>query len=713
MSCIKKWRRIMKGKIIIFGVLFIVVAGTLSFSYDYGDALEKAIWFFDANKCGPDAGSNNVFSSWRGACHTSDSDGSIDLTGGFHDAGDHVKFGLPQFWTASVMGWALYEYRDIFDNAGVTTKMLSTMKYFTDFILKCHSDRNTLYYEVGEGNADHGYWGPPENQTGSRPVKKANLSSTGSDVCGLATAALVLMYFNYQSTDSSYASRCLTAAEEIYNIGITNVGRCDEGSFYPSSSHYDDLAWGAIWLHIAGGSSSLLDDVEYWMDTTQNDYGDDNYAKEWAPAWDDCTLFVLLKMAQLTAINKFRYGVIGNLTWYRDECTRTPYGLPWLDSWGVLRYASAEAGLGYLAYKLIGWDGYLETADLSMDYTLGSNPRNGSYVTNYLTNPPRHPHHRANEPNRDGNTKGMIGALVGGPDSSDGYKDDVNDYTMNEVAIDYNASFILGLAGIAWRKAGGTPDPTPTLDPSITPTPTPGGADGDIKVQYRCAETNESATQIKPYINIVNQSYDAVDLSELTLRYYYTRDGVDEEEFHIDYAVIGSGNITGTLYEEYAEIGFTSGAGQLAGNSQTGEIQVRINKINWKTYDQSDDYSFDPAFTSFTNYTKITLYRNGTLIYGNEPGFEGTPAPTDPPSDTPTPTPVTGTAPPGGTSGDVNDDGSINIVDALLTAQFYVGLEPANFNPDVADVNCSGAIDIVDALLIAQYYVGLIEEFPC
>ena len=71
----------------------------------------------------------------------------------------------------------------------------------------------------------------------------------------------------------------------------------------------------------------------------------------------------------------------------------------------------------------------------------------------------------------------------------------------------------------------------------------------------------------------------------------------------------------------------------------------------------------------------------------------------------PTATPATGTP------GDVNGDGTVDIVDALLTAQFYVGLDPANFIPGNADTNCDGNIDIVDALLIAQYYVGLIQQF--
>jgi arabinoxylan arabinofuranohydrolase len=71
----------------------------------------------------------------------------------------------------------------------------------------------------------------------------------------------------------------------------------------------------------------------------------------------------------------------------------------------------------------------------------------------------------------------------------------------------------------------------------------------------------------------------------------------------------------------------------------------------------------------------------------------------------PTATPTTGTL------GDANGDEIVNIVDALLIAQFYVGLDPAGFVPGNADTNCDGNINIVDALLVAQYYVGLLSQF--
>jgi hypothetical protein len=106
-----------------------------------------------------------------------------------------------------------------------------------------------------------------------------------------------------------------------------------------------------------------------------------------------------------------------------------------------------------------------------------------------------------------------------------------------------------------------------------------------------------------------------------------------------------------------------------------------------------------------SRYSTVTTSVECTAFIGVTPTpYRETGPPEETPSITPSP-PVT--------KGDVDGSGSIDIVDALLTAQYYVGLDPANFDPDAGDVDCSGQIDIVDALLIAQRYVGLIESFPC
>jgi len=63
--------------------------------------------------------------------------------------------------------------------------------------------------------------------------------------------------------------------------------------------------------------------------------------------------------------------------------------------------------------------------------------------------------------------------------------------------------------------------------------------------------------------------------------------------------------------------------------------------------------------------------------------------------------------------GDVNRNGVIDIIDALVIAQASVGLNPVNYFAECADMNCNGSIEIIDALIIAQYYVGIITSFPC
>lgn len=161
---------------------------------DYSTALKDSILFYDASKCGKDVAVNNVF-SWRGACHTSDgSDVGLDLTGGYHDAGDHVKFGITQGYAASVLGWSLYEFKNAFDSTGNTQKQLQQVKHFTDYFLKCHPSANTFYYQVGDGDVHHSYWGAPEAQTGPRPtLYVTDAGHPASDVLGETSAALSLV----------------------------------------------------------------------------------------------------------------------------------------------------------------------------------------------------------------------------------------------------------------------------------------------------------------------------------------------------------------------------------------------------------------------------------------------------------------------------------------------------------------------------------------
>lgn len=139
-----------------------------------------------------------------------------------------------------------------------------------------------------------------------------------------------------------------------------------------------------------------------------------------------------------------------------------------------------------------------------------------------------------------------------------------------------------------------------------------------------------------------------------------------------------------------------------------------IGYMAWSWCGNSSDVSYldmvnNWSVNSLTSWgDRVVNGSNGLKQTSRECSVFGssTSTPTNPPTN-PTPVPTT----PGGNIGDVNSDGSVNIVDALLIAQYYVDLNPSNFNINNADTNCDGSVNIVDALLVAQYYVNLIYSF--
>jgi len=150
-------------------------------------------------------------------------------------------------------------------------------------------------------------------------------------------------------------------------------------------------------------------------------------------------------------------------------------------------------------------------------------------------------------------------------------------------------------------------------------------AAGDLVVEYRNGDSSTSDNQLKPQLNIKNQGGAVVPLSELKVRYWFTNEaGSQTLQFSCDHAVIGCASLGATfgsasagMADHYAEISFSSGT--LSPGGQTGEIQTRINKSDWTVYDETNDWSFDAAKSSFTPWEHVTLYRGGTLIWGTEP----------------------------------------------------------------------------------------------
>jgi hypothetical protein len=151
----------------------------------------------------------------------------------------------------------------------------------------------------------------------------------------------------------------------------------------------------------------------------------------------------------------------------------------------------------------------------------------------------------------------------------------------------------------------------------------------ELKVQYRWGDSpNATDNHLKPHLRIVNTGSTSVPLNELKLRYYYTIDSQQPQTASCDFALVGCANVTRVFSslspvrpgaDTYIELAFSTAAGSIAAGGHSGEIQLRINKNDWSVYNENDDYSFDALKTSLADWNRVTLYRNGVLVWGLEP----------------------------------------------------------------------------------------------
>jgi hypothetical protein len=120
---------------------------TGSKAHNYEEALRKSLLYFEAQRSGRLPHGQRV--PWRD--HSGLTDGleqGVDLVGGYYDAGDHVKFGLPMAFTVTMLSWSLVEYGADVAAAGELAHALEAIKWGADYFVKAHTKPDELWAEV-------------------------------------------------------------------------------------------------------------------------------------------------------------------------------------------------------------------------------------------------------------------------------------------------------------------------------------------------------------------------------------------------------------------------------------------------------------------------------------------------------------------------------------------------------------------------------------
>ena len=442
--------------------------------FNYSEVLQKNWLFWMANRSG-EMGEDNIL-KWRSDSTLNDgSDNGVDLEGGYFDAGDHIKFIQPMSYSITLLAWSGVDYNEAYRRSGQLDELLNAVKHGTDYFLKTHETDSAgktkrLWVQVAD-KSDHYQWIAPEevervfNEMGGRKSYYIDRERPGTEAAAGTASALASASMLFRGIDNTYADKLLKNAIALYEFAETYRAKYSDSvpeasPMYTSWSGYEDeLVLGAVWLYRATGDRSYLTDkAESYFYDLIGDLGTYTYGA------DDHSYAAVTLLAKESDDPFFKKEFVDWANGWIEgkEVSYTPGGLAVRTNWG-------SAPLALSSSFLMGWYNDFVEPNLEFDefaigqlnYILGDNPPEMSYVIGFGDRYPLAPHHRGSHPINGSNPTDpaqnlLVGALVGGPGSSDDFShnDRRDDFKTNEVATGYNAP--LAAATIrAYDKFGG------------------------------------------------------------------------------------------------------------------------------------------------------------------------------------------------------------------------------------------------------------------
>ncbi|KAJ8748016.1 hypothetical protein K2173_014552 [Erythroxylum novogranatense] len=463
----------MGHKCVTLLILFLGLIGVRGTSkVDYGEALSKCILFFEGQRSGKLPSTQRM--SWRKDSGLKDgSDISMNLVGGYYDAGDNVKFNFPMAFTTAMLAWSL-----------------DALRWGTDYLLKATNIPGTVVAVVGDPNRDHSCWERPEDMDTLRTSYVVNRTHPGSEVSAEIAAALAAASIVFRETDKTYSDHLVARALQVFAFADrhqgsykASVGEAACPFYCDYNGYWDELVWGATWLYKA------TEDSKYWNYVTTNTkflkplYSRHINGMEHKTAfssgefgWDAKDAGINVLVAKILKRNPGAEQFIQKADDFvcsvlpespTKSVTYSPGGLLFKSGSSNMQHVTS------LSFLLLVYASFLRHANravycgnVAVDYILGKNPQGMSYMVGYGNKFPQRIHHRASSlPSvddhrdqfgcHDGNsfifTKNpnknvLIGAIVGGPDENDKYIDNRLNVSQSEPATYMNAPLVGVLA---------------------------------------------------------------------------------------------------------------------------------------------------------------------------------------------------------------------------------------------------------------------------
>ena len=619
--------------------------------FDYTQAHQHSLVFFMGQQLGKLPEWNTL--DWRADSALDDGkDVGLDLSRNYADCGDHVMFGMPGSFALYTLALSGLHYRAEYERIGEWQRFLNILKWGTDFWIRAHPEKYVLYAQVGNGELDHSWWGPPEFMRMERPSYKITKEKPGSDVAASVSATLAFTSIIYRDINQTYSNILLGHARDLFDFaneyrGFYHDSITDARSFYTSSHYEDELILGSLAMFWATGES------KYSAFAVENSRVLVKKTLTWSHVWDDASYSSVFLLWKLLGDTEAEICLLRHFDHWLTNIPETPSKLKFLTSWGSLRYPTAT---GFLMMLYLDnqpnpnptlKDKYEKFALTQVNYILGQNPYQTSYLNGFGEKYFKSAHSRSahgswnNSMASPPKLRHQNYALIGGPGIDDSFSDSIPDYGQTECCMDMQVGFV-GLTLALSKRYPGIP---------LKNFPHPEIPEQEYFVGGFISKSSDSSIQLN--LQLEAQTGWPPRSENLCFRYYLylEQNNVEINSYYNEQAEIGK--LTRDPNNEcvwYVPVCWKKGV-IYPQSTSTSRKQAQLTiHLPYNNPSGIFDRSKDPSFQGLTSVFQddlrnIPVYENGKLMVGNEPkgvkcGAKPSPSPSSSPSQSPTPPPT-------------------------------------------------------------------------